>query len=737
MPLPPADGLALVAHRMKPEEKLDRLAGRMAAVAGLVGFGPLAAAVLAGDPSGGAVGATAVQRIVVAGAVALVALAAWWRVGGRTTAATFLAGGVMVAVGWSFVRGAAELHHAAAATGAAALAVGALGRFERSGGRMVATGLATLVIAWAVAALVTTGVAETFRVSPPLPIGVATAVGLGLVGVGALLARPRTRLVGLAFASSAAGARARRLWSGAIFAPAGVGAVLVIARGRGAFGAEEGVVALGGALTFGGCLLALHAVGAVLLEKADREETEQSHQRLTARLQQQAAELQETVSRRTVELSEANEHLRAAGKTNALLALVAEHTTNGVCIADHRGHTEWINAALTGLCGYTLDDLKARDLCAVLPGPGSDSATVEKLRAARLAGTTARVELLVYSKDRHPFWVLLEAQPVRNRAGVVVNFIVFLVDITDERAAQQRLRSLNDRLALATRAAAIGVWEWDAVAGRGQWDARTLEIYGLAAAEYRGTHEDWTARIHPDDRERMATVVRGLTGGATEFEHAFRIVRARDGAVRHLDSRGVVQRDAAGRLLRVTGTDRDVTAEREAADAAATLNERLRLALRSLQFGVWELDVATGKIVWDERMHELYAIPRADFDGSRATWRERLHTDDRERVFGYAGKVISGEEAHYETAFRVVLPGGAIRHVEAHGYLQRDVFGRPLRLVGLNRDISRRRELEERVRKGEELAATVATVARIGGWEFDTASGRLTWTDGVRRIHEV
>ena len=93
-----------------------------------------------------------------------------------------------------------------------------------------------------------------------------------------------------------------------------------------------------------------------------RVESEQARLLLTARLQEQAAQLQETVAQRTRELREANEGLRAAAESNALLALVAQNTTNGVIITDAAGRIEWANGAFTRGTGYELAEVKGRQL---------------------------------------------------------------------------------------------------------------------------------------------------------------------------------------------------------------------------------------------------------------------------------------------------------------------------------------------------------------------------------------
>ena len=101
-----------------------------------------------------------------------------------------------------------------------------------------------------------------------------------------------------------------------------------------------------------------------------------------------------------------------------------------------------------------------------------------------------------------------------------------------------------------------------------------------------------------------ASTASGPSGEAPLFmgQTAVYALRASDGAVRYIHSRGTTRRDAQGRLLQIIGTERDITDEREAVQQTEALNERLRLALRSSNFGVWELDLASGIRHWDDRM---------------------------------------------------------------------------------------------------------------------------------------
>ncbi|MEO5958410.1 MAG: PAS domain-containing protein [Opitutaceae bacterium] len=510
-------------------------------------------------------------------------------------------------------------------------------------------------------------------------------------------------------------------WIGFLAAGLGLGFLIACLLGRD-WVLSSRIVAIVAAAAFCGLAVALFWMRRSGTSGESRDQWESSRLLLTAQLQEQAAKLQETVSQRTRELSEANAGLRAAADSNALLALVAQNATHGVAITDPAGRIEWLNAAFTRQTGYELRDVKGRTPGEILRGDGTDSAALAQLRDAQQRGLPCKIEILTYTKQGAPCWQMVDLQPVHDRPGRLSNFVVHQTDITEQRAAKTRLQHLNERLELATRSAALGVWEWDAVTDQSIWDDRLLEAYGLTAAQFKGTREDWNRRLHPEDRDRALSAMQTIANGATQYEHEFRIVRASDGVVRHMQSRAVVQRDAEGRLLRLIGTERDITAEREARQQLEILNERLRLALRSSRYGVWEFDLASGKRHWDERMQEIFGLRPGTFDGSAEAFTALLHPEDRAEVEESLRHTTAGEAVDYEKQFRIVQPGGSVRHLESHGYLQRDARGRPLRLVGLTRDITAGKHLEQALHLAEQRweLAIEGTNDSVWDWDIDT-----------------
>ncbi len=143
--------------------------------------------------------------------------------------------------------------------------------------------------------------------------------------------------------------------------------------------------------------------------------------------------------------------------------------------------------------------------------------------------------------------------------------LVFLRDISDELETRRELMASRDRLSLALEAARDGVWDWDIVADTMVYNRSWAAMLGLDLKDVRPDRSTWSQSIHPDDRERVETLLQAhLRGDIPNYETEVRLRHAR-GHYRWVIDRGrVVERDPAGRPLRMTGTHRDITARKEA-----------------------------------------------------------------------------------------------------------------------------------------------------------------------------
>ncbi len=156
--------------------------------------------------------------------------------------------------------------------------------------------------------------------------------------------------------------------------------------------------------------------------------------------------------------------------------------------------------------------------------------------------------------------------------------IVFLIDITERRRAEEALRDREQQLRLALDVARMGTWDWNLVTDRVVWSEELDDIFRLPHGAFGGTTRDFFELVHADDRATLRAAIDGALAGDDQFEIEFRVV-AVDGVTPWVNVRAGVFRDALGRPARIVGVGLDVTgrkqAERElqaAKDAADAAN---------------------------------------------------------------------------------------------------------------------------------------------------------------------
>ncbi len=423
------------------------------------------------------------------------------------------------------------------------------------------------------------------------PTWLSSHLGLALValGVGVSLARPQDRHVRILFARSTAGLLARRLFFAGALVPLGFGAIVAWLVGQQYLLLADGAVLLVIAVIVAGFTIALSSVDAAVDIQVGHEESEQARLLLTARLQEQAAQLQETVAQRTQELSKANTSLRAAAESNALLAIVAQKTTNGVIITDPLGRIEWVNAAFTALTGFTLDTIKHRKPGHILQGIGTDPAAVARLREAEKNGRACNVEILNYTKAGEPFWQIVDMQPVRDTAGELVHFIAIHTDITAQKQLEERLNKSEELASEVSRLALIGGWAIDHATAHVTWSEGTRRIHEVDES-FQPTLASVAQFFPSEARATMQGAIDGLTPATAAFDIEVPLLtaRGRRAWVRIL-GRGEFK---DGKTVSVHGAIQDVTAQHESEESRRQLEGQLFQAQKMETLGTFAGGIA-------------------------------------------------------------------------------------------------------------------------------------------------
>lgn len=125
------------------------------------------------------------------------------------------------------------------------------------------------------------------------------------------------------------------------------------------------------------------------------------------------------------------------------LSFVASKINNGVVINDAQNKVTWVNEAFENITGFTLEDLKGKQLGDLISGPDTDWSIVEMARELTLQSKSFTVEMLAYRKDKTPIWLSIHNTIVLDEEGKVESEVEIVIDITAKKKAEEELQVLS------------------------------------------------------------------------------------------------------------------------------------------------------------------------------------------------------------------------------------------------------------------------------------------------------
>ena len=267
---------------------------------------------------------------------------------------------------------------------------------------------------------------------------------------------------------------------------------------------------------------------------------------------------------------------------------------------------------------------------------------------------------------------------------------------------------------LAIDAASAALWDLDLATGDKIVNDQWYHQLGYAPGEVEPTDACWQSHVAADDlpgiNQAFAACVQGR---AARFDGQYRVL-TQTGALRWHHAIGLVLNKADGggpEARRLIGLTLDITDRIEAQQRIEEALHLLRLAQEVADIGIWSWDLANNRLDWDERLCAWYAVP----EETRVSglfydlWKDRVHPEDR----GQAEAVLTAslrDKVPYGDIFRLLLPDGQIRIIQSAAILETAADGSQ-RMVGINRDITAQRALEEGLRAAR-AAAEAASAAK-------------------------
>jgi PAS domain S-box-containing protein len=342
-------------------------------------------------------------------------------------------------------------------------------------------------------------------------------------------------------------------------------------------------------------------------------------------------------------------------------------------------------------------------------------------------------------------WIAARGHVYRDSTGKPIRMIGTNVDITDRKRAEEALKKARDELErrVEERTAELRKTNEELTLFH-RFAEASYQGFGMANMDGFFTYMNPSARrifgvAKPEDiigkhlttfyleeymlRRETEIFPALLQEGHWEGE----VVLSSARKTRHVLQNSFLIKDENGNPTHIASVTTDITDRKLVEEALRRSEERLRLAQQAAQVGTFEWNIQTGLTIWTPELEALYGLSPGGFPGTQGAWENLVYCDDRAEATRLVERALKTGEP-VEGEWRVVWPDGSVHWLAGRFQAFKDESGKPLRLIGVNIDITERRKaalaLENRLRFEKLLADLSATIVSVSSKNLDEAISR-------------
>jgi formate hydrogenlyase transcriptional activator len=305
---------------------------------------------------------------------------------------------------------------------------------------------------------------------------------------------------------------------------------------------------------------------------------------------------------------------------------------------------------------------------------------------------------------------------------------------TERKRAEEALRRNEAYLIEAQTLSHTGSFGWSPSREEIYWSEETFKIFGLEQS-VKPTLQLIVQRTHPDDRDLAKRTIDRATGTSANFDVEHRLLMP-DGSLKYIHVLARALETSFGNLEFV-GAVTDVTAAKQAEMKLRESEAYLAEAQRLSHTGSWAFSPDTGDFrYWSDECFRLMGFDPAGGTPPFETVIQRFHPDDQPIIAAKLERARR-ERAEFEADYRIIHPGGEIRDIHAVAHPILGPSGDLIEFVGSVIDVTERKHAEKELRQSEESLLEAQRLSHTGSWRADSASGAVSVSPEVYRIHDI
>jgi PAS domain S-box-containing protein len=308
--------------------------------------------------------------------------------------------------------------------------------------------------------------------------------------------------------------------------------------------------------------------------------------------------------------------------------------------------------------------------------------------------------------DGSVHWILAKGQVFLDNLGHPARLAGISTEVTErKRVEEQRLR-----LASIVDSSEDAIFSKTLDGTIVSWNAGAEKLFGYTAEEIVG--KSVGLLLPPELVHELSNLVGRIQAGV-HLEH-YEVTRMRNDG-RRVDVSMTISpiRDSMGVLVGNSTIARDITERKRAETALRQSEERFRLAIKATNDAIWDIDLETGIVSWNDTYSRLYGRP-LDTSDSWQWWIDRIHPEDRERTAGELREAIRSGASSWTCEYRFLRVDGEWAHIYDRAYIACDASGRAWRVIGAMQDLTDRKKAEVELRRAQEETLARQKLESVG-----------------------
>ena len=230
--------------------------------------------------------------------------------------------------------------------------------------------------------------------------------------------------------------------------------------------------------------------------------------------------------------------------------------------------------------------------------------------------TLAPTQAFVESKQtRTPLFVLIAGLLISILSAMLVRFVLMArIKAARIEASSLALAASDERYELAMRGMSVGLWDWNVDTNELYWSEKFKEIVGVPSGEFVPHYNEFSGRLHPDDRQSVEAALFGHLRGQGRFDSEFRM-RRNDGGYVWVHAYGQAKYDEGGHARRMAGSVQDITHKKQQQEAIRRSEEQLRVLIENAPAAIAMFDNEMRYIMTSRRWIHDYRLEGRDIIG--------------------------------------------------------------------------------------------------------------------------